>query len=267
MIIGLLIGLNFLPKESQAYLNLFKIWVLPLIELFILTYVIVKVRKAVKMHRRTQIKSLDFYDSLKETCSEILPKKLVLPFATEVAVFYYGFFDWKKVKLDENEFSYHLNSGTPALMGAFILIIGIETIAIHFLLAQWSSILAWILSILSIYTALQVFGFAKSLTKRPISINLNDVSLRYGILNEVRILITDIVSVEKSNRTFEEVDHGKTLSPLGGIESHNIVIKLKYDHELIGWYGFKKEFQTLAFFVDKPDEFILKLEEARKQTL
>jgi hypothetical protein len=32
-----------------------------------------------------------------------------------------------------------------------------------------------------------VFGFARSLSKRPISINNESVTLKYGILNEVEI--------------------------------------------------------------------------------
>src|SRR6056297_2889248 len=46
MIIGLLVGSYFLPKENQTYLELFKNWFLPVIELSILTFVIIKVRKA-----------------------------------------------------------------------------------------------------------------------------------------------------------------------------------------------------------------------------
>ena len=137
MVIGLLIGSYFLPKESQAYLNLFKNWVLPFVELFILFYVIFKVRKAIKTYKNLRSTSLDFYDTLKNVCFEILPKKLALPFATEVAVIYYGFINWKTRRLKSNEYFYHKKSGTPALLGGFIMIIVIETIALHFLIALW----------------------------------------------------------------------------------------------------------------------------------
>ena len=97
-------------------------------------------------------------------------KILVLPFATEVTVFYYGFINWKTRETNVNEFTYHKKSGTPDLSYAFIGIIDlVETIAIHFLLTRWSFIAAWILTALSISTGIQVFGFAKSVTQRPIS--------------------------------------------------------------------------------------------------
>lgn len=179
MIIGLVIGSYFLPQESQSYLSIFKTWALPVIEISILSFVIFKVRRALKVHKSLKNSTPDFFSALKNTCAEILPKKLVMPFATEVAVFYYGLFNWKTKKIKDNEFTYHKESGAPALFGVFIMIIVIETIALHFLLAQWSLVAAWILTTLSVYTALQVFGFAKSLSKRPISINKNSLTLKY----------------------------------------------------------------------------------------
>lgn len=159
--IGLLIGSYFLPKESQTYLKLFKTWILPVVELTILAFIAIKFRSAIKRTKALPNSNHDFFNILKSSCCEVLPKKLALPFAAEIAVFYYGFINWKKVAIKENEFSYHKNSGTPALFGAFILVLLIETIAFHFLLARWSVIAAWILTAVSAYTAVQVFSFAK----------------------------------------------------------------------------------------------------------
>jgi hypothetical protein len=267
MIIGLLIGSYFLPQESQTYLSIFKTWALPVIEISILTFVIIKVRSAIRKYKGLKGTTPDFFIALKSTCYEILPKKLVLPFATEVAVFYYGFINWKTKEIKENEFTYHKNSGTPALFGGFIMIIGIETIALHFLLARWSIVAAWILTALSVYTAIQVFGFAKSLTKRPISINQDSLTLKYGILNEVEIPFSDIDKVELSRKSLEKNDLTKTLSPLGELESHNVIIHLKKENELVGLYGMKKKFNLLGLHIDKPIEFKEKMENALQQCI
>lgn len=267
MITGLLIGSYFLPKESQTCLSIFKTWALPVIEISILTYVIIKVRKAIKIHKSLKGSKPDFFNALKSICYEILPKKLVLLFATEIAVFYYGFFNWKTKKINENEFTYHKNSGTPALFGGFIMIIGVETVALHFLLARWNIIAAWILTTLSVYTAIQVFGFAKSLSKRPISINKDSLTLKYGILNEVEIPFSDIDKVELSRKTLEKEELTKTLSPLGELESHNVIIHLKKEHELVGLYGMKKKFNLLGLHIDEPKEFNKRMENALQQCI
>lgn len=265
MIIGLLIGSYFLPKESQTYLTIFKTWALPVIEVSILTFVVFKVRSAIKKYKGLKGSTPDFFNALKSTCYEILPKILVLPFATEVAVFYYGFINWKTRDVNENEFTYHKNSGTPALFGAFILIIGVETFALHFLLARWSLIGAWVLTALSVYTAIQVFGFAKSLSKRPISINQDCLTLNYGILNEVEIPFSDIDKVELSRKSLVKDLLTKTLSPLGEIESHNVIIYVRKENELIGLYGMKKKFKVIGLHIDEPKEFIEKIENALQQ--
>lgn len=265
MVVGLLIGSYFLPKESQTYLTIFKMWVLPVIEISVLTFVVIKVLNAIKKYKGLKDSTPDFFNALKITCYEILPKRLGLPFATEVAVFYYGFMHWKTIEINENEFSYHKKSGTPAIFGAFILIIGIETFVFHFLLAHWSLLAAWILTALSIYTAIQVFGFAKSLSKRPISINQKSLILRYGILNEAEIPFADIGEVELSSKLLDKDVLTKTLSPLGEIESYNVVIHLRKENNLVGLYGMKKKFKVIGLHIDEPKDFKEKMENALRQ--
>ena len=243
MIIGLLIGSYFLPKESQTYLALFKTWGLPINELSVLSYVVLKVRSAIGKYKHLKGVKPDFFSALKSTCREILPKAAVMPVVTEVSVIYYGFLTWRTRTLEKNEFTYHKESGTPALLGAFIFIIVIETFVLHLLLAKWSVIAAWILSGLSIYTALQVLGFARSLTKRPISIDVDSLSLRYGIL------IVELISTPIENPSFIK------LSPLGEMESHNTIIRLNQEHVLTGLYGAKKRFKILGLHVDEPVRF------------
>ena len=266
MIAGLLIGSYFLPKDSQNYLSIFKTWALPVIEISILTFIVIKVRTAIRKYKLTQGSTIDFYSALKSTCYEILPKKLVLPFATEVAVMYYGFINWKTRTLKDNEFTYHKKSGTPGLLGAFILIIGVETTAFHFLLAIWNGVVALIFTGLSIYTAIQVFGFAKSLSKRPILITKNGLVLRYGILNEVEVSFSDIETIESSSKPLKKDKLTCTLSPLGELENHNIIITLNKEHTLIGIYGIKKGFKILGFHIDEPTDFMERINSALQQS-
>jgi hypothetical protein len=255
MILGLIIGSYFMPQENQSYLILFKVWALPLIEFAVLTYVIFKVRSALKTYKTKTGSTTDFFTALKSTCSEILPKQLVVPLATEIAIIYYGFFHWKTLHLEENEFTYHKKSGTPALFGALILAIGVETIAFHFLLARWNELGAWVLTALSIYASLQVFGFAKSLSKRPISINHDSLVLKYGILNEVELPFSNISSIEYSSKPLVKSKLTTTLSPLGQAEKHNVVVQLKNEQIATGIYGLKKRFSVIGFHVDNPIGF------------
>ena len=255
LILGLVIGLLILPSENQYYLRLFKAWVLPIVEISILFYILYKVRGAIQTFKLKKLGSLDFYTTLKNTCSELLPKALVVPFVTEISVIYYGFLYWKKRTIKENEFTYHKDSGTITLFIAIIFIIGIETLVLHHLLAKWSTVAAWILTILSIYSGIQFLGFLKSMIKRPISIENNTLFLRYGIMNETAICLSTINSVEISSKEIEFNDETRRLSILGELEGHNVIIRLKEENTLTGLYGTRRTYKNIALYVDKKVEF------------
>ncbi|SEL52017.1 hypothetical protein SAMN04487910_2706 [Aquimarina amphilecti] len=255
LIIGMVVCYVIIPPKNQYYLNLFKTWIFPVLELSILSYVIYNLTKAIKRYKSNRNKSVDFFTALKNTCLEILPKGAVNPVVMEIAVLYYGFIYWKKRKLNENEFSYHKNSGTISLLTAIICIIAIETVVFHILLSKWNTPTAWILTFLSIYSGIQIFGFIKSMFKRPISIENNKLFLRYGIMNETIINLTDIDSIEVSSKDIELDKVTRKLSFLGELESHNIVIRLKEENTLIGLYGIKRTYKNLVLHIDNKIEF------------
>ncbi|AFM02636.1 hypothetical protein Fleli_0136 [Bernardetia litoralis DSM 6794] len=281
MIAGLFLGLYFLPKENQSYLELFKTYFFPIIELGVLSVIIWKVRATIKKYKMLKIDyeenkteiSFDFFTVLKNSCEEALPKFPASLLATEIAVIYYSIISWKSKKINPlKEFTYHITSGTVGLLGALIFIIAVETIAIHLLLAEWNVTIAWILSILSIYTGFQLLAFAKSFSKRPILIENDMLYLCYGIMSETEIELKNIKSIEISEKPLEELIEieaveSKTksklyqkLSPLGNLEGHNIIIRLHEKTTLNGIYGIKKEFKVLAFHVDEKVEFTKQIE-------
>jgi hypothetical protein len=262
MFLGLLIGTCLLPEGNQNYLDLFKVWVLPIIELTILTFVVARVRQAIFRSRALGNTSLDFFEALKSTCRELLPKRLAIPSATEVAVIYYGFLNWKSKPIDEHEFTYHRKSGTVVLLTAVIFIVMVETFIFHILIVRWSETAAWIFSGLGIYTAIQVFGFARSMTKRPIAIGRSSLILRYGILSEAEIDFSDIDKIEMTTADLPKDKNIRRLSPLGELENHNVVIHLKKANILTGLYGIQRHFRVLALHVDSETEFKWKVDNA-----
>ncbi len=264
MVLGLLSGTHFLPQEDQTYLALFKTWIFPVVELGVLSYVVYTFRTIAKETRARNAQTVDFFTALKEGCLKVLPKPVAIPFATEVAVFYYGFVYWKKWKLQNNEFTYHRSSGTGALLIVVIGIIGAETFVFHLLLSRWSELTAWILTGLGIYSAIQLFGFLKSMTKRPISIDGDQLNLRYGIMNETTIRLDDIMSVELSSKEVAFDQETRNLSFLGPLEPHNVIIQLNGENTLHGLYGIKKTYKVIALHVDDASAFKEQLEAARQ---
>ncbi|MFD2565418.1 hypothetical protein [Aquimarina rubra] len=266
-VIGMIICSIILPIQNQYYLDLFKTWIFPIVELSIVSFIIYNVTKAIKLYRLNKDEKVDFFTTLKNTCYEILPKSVVMPVVTEIAVFYYGFIYWKKRKINENEFSYHKDSGTISLLIAIIFIVAIETFVLHILLQKWNITVAWILTFLSIYSGIQLLGFLKSMSKRPISIKDDKLYLRYGIMNETTIDLKSIESIEISSKDLELNTETRKLSFLGELESHNVVIRLKEENTLIGLYGIKRKYKNLALHIDNKNEFKNRINNALHQGL
>lgn len=255
MILGMLLGYLFMPDSGHTYLDLFKFWVLPIVELSIIALVFIRVRKGIQSFKELEGGSSDFFTVLLQVCKDMVPTKVVYPLATEISVMYYGFFNWKKRELNHNEFTNYKESSTIAIFGALIMMIMVESFALHLVLAKWSVVAAWVLTILSVYTAIQLFGFVRSVSKRPIVVGDNELLLRFGIMNEVSISYEDLKAVRLTDKDLEEDKLNRSLSPLGKLESHNVVLELKSRKQLIGVYGFRKDFTQLAIFVDEPLKF------------
>jgi len=259
--IGLITGYYALPIEEHYYLDIFRKFGVPVIELSVLAFVIWKVRKAIQVFRSNNNPDSDFYTVLRRTCREIVQGRMADFLVSEISVLYYGFLNWKKPHLGENHFTYHKKSGSPALFGALIFIIFVETIAVHLILLQWSYWAALILSILSVYTGFQLLGFGRSLSQRPIILDEDRLVLRYGILNESVIKIKEIESLELTRKTLKFDNEVRKFSLLGELESHNVVIKCRLPQVMKGIYGITKSYSTLALHVDEKERFV---EEVRR---
>ena len=254
-IAGLVLASFLIPADHQEYLRLIKQWVVPVVELAALALVAQKVRKVVKAYNVQKNHSLDFHSLIQEATKEVLPKKVSTIFAFEISLIYYGFLSWKKRKLQPNEFTYHKKSGSIAVLAVFIGIVWVETLVIHILLERWSPLAAWILTVLSLYSGFQIFGMLRSLSKRPLSIQKGVLLLRYGIMSETTIPLDTIHSIELSSKQQAFDQRTRKLSPLGDLESHNVLIHLKEENTLQRLYGIKKMFTTIALHVDEKERF------------
>lgn len=259
---GLILASYLIPAEHQFYLSLIKQWVVPVVELAALTLVGRQVLKVLKAYKAQKNDSFDFHSIIRQAAGEVLPKRVDKILAFEISIIYYGFFHWKKVKLNANEFSYHRKSGTIAVLAILIFIIWIETFVLHILLQRWSPLAAWVLTILSLYSGFQLFGMLRSLSKRPVSIRKDILLLRYGIMSEAAIPFENIGSVELNTRQLAKEEPTCKLSPLGDLDSHNVLLHLKEATTVEGLYGMKKTCRTLALHLDEKESFKQTLEEA-----
>lgn len=258
--LNLILASLFIPKENQIYLSLFKNWFLPIIEIVIIGILIFNVKKTIKNVKEKESRKSDFFTILKQVAHKTIPKKLAIPLSTEIAVFYYGFINWKKIKLNENEFSYHKSSGIITILIGFMISAIIEVIVIHKLLMKWNETVAWIITILSIYTFIQIYGILRALPKRPITIEKNGISLKYSIITEAFVEFVNIKNIEIFTKEIEKKGSIKHFSPFGNLEGNNIKIELVNEQTIESFYGLKRKIKTFTLFIDNKNEFINQIE-------
>ena len=258
-IIGVIAATFIIPKDNQYYLTQIKFWVVPVLELSILSFIFFKIKKTFAAIKTATTTTPDFYSAVVKVTKSALPPRVSSVFATEIAVIYYGLLSWRKRPLQANEFTYHKRSAIRELLVILMFMIVGETAAIHLLLHIWSPTAAWILTFLSIYTLFQVFGILKSMPHRPIVIGEKNLFLRYGLLNDATISLADIESIKLERKGLEFNNDVRRLSSLGEIDSYNVILRLKNQQTMTGLYGFSKTFKTIAFHVDNKEAFAEKL--------
>ncbi|WP_299334631.1 hypothetical protein [uncultured Psychroserpens sp.] len=262
LIVCVVIASYTIPMANQDILNLAKTWLIPIVELSVLTFIILKVRKAIKAYKEVATTHKDFYSTLTETCKSIFPDTAAKLAANEIALIYYGFFNFKTISLKANEFTNYNGSGILSTLGALILVVGIEMVTIHYLASKWSITFAWIMTGLSIYSALQLIGIIRSVPKRPIVINSDHLLLRFGILSETTIPLDVIESIQLADSSdFNKEKGTRTLSLLGEMEHSNIMIHLKTPQHIEFIYGKPKLYTKLLCFVDDNQRFKTEVEQ------
>lgn len=256
-ILGLVVANWIIPTTHQFVLQQVQLYVFPLVEMGVLGYLAFKTYQTLQHFKLQKNHHTDFYTALTFACKEALPKRIAAILATEIAVVYYTIFGWRKRELAANEFTYFKKSGIRLLMATFIFLIFIETFALHLILQLWSPMLAWVLTAISLYTCLQIVALLKSMTQRPILIDLEGrkLFLRYGFFSETTISLEDIQSIEASTKPLPSDKSILQFSPLGQLDKHNLILHLKSENTLQRMYGLQSSYKSLAIYVDEKEQF------------
>jgi hypothetical protein len=252
-VLGLILATIFIPKENTYHLNLIKTFVLPLVELTVITLIFIKINNLIKVFKKNKIETLDFYNLIKKSAFDVTKSKLFSNvFAMEIGMIYYAIIQWKKPILKENQFNSYKENDRVVFYLSILLVILVETFGLHFLFIKWNVFFAWIMFGLSVYTLLQLAGQAKAIMHRVHTINQNSISLTYGVFSQIEIPFKLIEKIEYSNKEVENMDK---LALVSDAESHNIIFYLKEKCTLEKVYGFTKESKIIACQIDDISRF------------
>lgn len=260
--IGVISASYLLPIQQQGHLLVIKTYILPVVELVFLGFIGYKTHRLIKTFNTNKDGQPDFYVALKKTCLSLIGgTTLSNLIATEIAACYYCFFAWVPKKRTANQYTHYSDNGAIALFIAFVFVVLAETYVVHYLVAQWNTVVAWIFSISSMYFALQLLGHIKAMHTRPSELKEHQLHLKYGLFGDTRIALKDIEKVTTCSN--EGIVENKTTAKLTLlIETHNIALHFKSKQRISKLYGSTVECDILLLQIDQKERFITTLNAA-----
>lgn len=260
-IIGIIVASFLIPPSEQALLGQIKFWAVPLAEFGIVGFVIFTARKTIAQYKAQKGTAPDFYTAINQACREAVPNRIGALLATEISVIYYVFFSKKKKTLAENEYTYHKKSGIITVVYAVLFMAFIETFAVHLVVHTSYPKLAWVLTFFSAYACIQIIALIRSIGSRPSNIDFEkeQINLRYGFFSETTIPFNVIDRIELNTRSLPTDNSVIEFSPLGLLDTHNIILHLNKELSIQRIYGITKQYQSLAIYIDEKDEFFRKI--------
>ncbi|MBN9382816.1 MAG: hypothetical protein J0H74_18770 [Chitinophagaceae bacterium] len=241
---GLLLG------HRNPLLHGIRTWISPVVETVVIAAVVWKIRQ---VRRQTKGGASDVLTQARYVMSAVAGNQRVGDIlGSEIAVFYYAF----AARRTKDGFSYARASGALPVLGVFMMAMIAEGVGLHFLIAHWSPMTAWILTGLSMYTLLQLYAHMRAMKARPIRVVDGMLYLRNGLAADVCVRIDDIEEVTLTTRTVRG-DGVLKLALFGVLEGHTMCIRLRQPMTVVRMFGIRRNARVLLFAVDRPEELLM----------
>ncbi|WP_235822836.1 hypothetical protein [Cytobacillus massiliigabonensis] len=249
---------SFLP-----YIVFLSEGLLILVELFILYKIISKLPRLIRNYRSISKQDSLFQLHVRRTVKNHLPNhRLITVFLSELSMFYYSLFAWrKKVNIQNGRsYTYHKKTSVNAVYIMLIHATVIESIGFHYFLHQWNEMASYILLFLNLYAILYFLAEIHAIRLTPFVLTKDCLLLQSGFSRSMELPLENIKEIkyydgpEKLNK--------KELSNLFDArvidffqEKPQFEINLK-EHQVVNFaYGMQKEVKRIILNVDDPEDF------------
>lgn len=166
--------------------------------------------------------------------------------ASEWATVRYSLPFWSRKVEAPAEASCHAIERNAAITATLSSLVAVETMAVHLLVAIWSPLAAWILTVLSIYSLVWLVGEHRALRLRPTFISGDRIVLRVGLRGVVELTPTEIASFGACTwRDLEGVAASEILN-LSTAGEPNVIVRFRAPTRVRRWFGLNKETRGIA---------------------
>lgn len=254
-LIGIFTTGLLISKEQSNLFNFLKTWVSPVIETSLIGFVLYKLWRA--RQKKEQPLASDWFTQAKDALFTVTRhKKAAHILAGELAVFYYAFFSKRSKPDGYHTFSIYKTNGILLILGTFLSLFVIETVGMHFLFTLWNPTAAWIITGLSAYSCIQLYGHICAVKARPVVLSSTSLTIRNGLMGgEAYIPLTQIEKVTSTKKSVNDNGAHK-LALIKGLENHNIAIYLKTPITITKAFGIEKPAKVVLVNIDQHDAFL-----------
>ena len=248
-VISLGIATFMIPSAYQQFLNSEKKLLL-FIEAGLIIYVFSKIPGFLKRYKEAKQNEFYISDALEVAAGKNHIVKIVL---TELLLMYLAVGGWfKKVSTTEGAlcFTYHRNSGYPAILGTMAFLLIVETVGVHLLLMQWSSIAANIVTGLSVYGLIWLIGDFHAIRLHPVILTDDKLLLRIGVRWNATIPIREIAEIRIGGKTSKSKSYLRA-----SILWPRVVIHLRNPITVRGLFGIIRNPSEIGLSIDDPELF------------
>jgi hypothetical protein len=261
-LLGLLVATFLLTGQNRDMVMHWRKLIAPVTEIAVVGFVVWKFIQA-RRNPTNEPNTTDFLATSRQVLTGIFGnEKIGAVVSSEVAVFHY-LLNWKRPKPADHitTFTTYKQSGVIIVLYAFLGIFAIETMGMHFLLSAWKKPVAWVVTILSAYSCLQLLGHIRAQKARKTVLSEDALIVRHGLLGGDAIipyaLITEIKAAGKS------VPKEKFLKValLRSMEKQTISVKTSTPITVIRAFGIHTDSNHLLLCVDDPNIFLERVTE------
>lgn len=222
-------------------------------------YKLYRIVRTIKSNWQPDVHPMDTVQISLQTA--IRSSRLAAWLLQEISVFYYAFLAWRKnpyVRRETAVYTYHENSNALIIVLFLSKILLLEGAVIHFLLAQWSPVLAWVLSLGNVWFIVLLVANYRAMRLNPILMDDRSIHIQYGIQLRVEIEINNVASVKLVSP--EELKERREKEGQAAIQPHgvepNVRIRLKDNLVAYGLFASQRSIREVHIFIDQPQVFL-----------
>jgi hypothetical protein len=169
---------------------------------------------------------------------------------SEFEILRQGLTGWRRPAPEpaEDLYFYHRRNGYPAILGAILMAVVVETVAVHFLLSLWLEPVAWVFTTLSVYSMIWLLGDYQIARQNPIRLDDQVLHLQTGARWKADVPRDSVTSMATPNAGLGDVE--KLALTLFG--DPDFWLLLDEPVEIRGPFGIRKSAAAVGIGVEEP---------------